>query len=228
MQQLKRWMGKLRGRFGARRYRMPQGRRGIRKLGHREYVGGLWDEMGELQFGFLVKQGLTPSDVLLDVGCGSLRGGVHFIQYLEPRNYLGMEKEEELLKLGVKAELGMETFQARRPELVVSGNFEFERFSKTPTYALAQSVFTHLTSDRIETCMKHLRAFVQPGCRFFATFFETDDPTEANPRHSHDHSMFRYSRREMLDFGERFRWEVRYIGEWGHPRGQIMVEYVAR
>jgi hypothetical protein len=32
----------------------------------------------------------------------------------------------------------------------------------------------------------------------------------------------------MLDFGERFGWEARSIGDWGHPRVQIMVEYVAR
>ena len=135
LEQLKHSAGKLRAKFRARRYRKPQGRRGIRKLGHREYVGGLWDEMGQLQFDFLVEQGLTPSDVLPDVGCGSLRGGVHFIRYLEPGNYLGMEKEEELLELRVNSELGIETFQARRPELVASGSFEFERFSKTPTFA---------------------------------------------------------------------------------------------
>jgi hypothetical protein len=121
MRQLRQSAGRLRARFRALRYRKPQGRRGIRKLGHREYVGGLWDEMGELQFDFLVEQGLMPSDVLLDVGCGSLRGGVHFIRYLEPGNYLGMEKEQELLQLGVKSELGMESLQARRPELLASG-----------------------------------------------------------------------------------------------------------
>jgi hypothetical protein len=76
--------------------------------------------------------------------------------------------------------------------------------------------------------MRNLRTSVQPGCRFFATFLETDDPVEANPRHSHDHNVFRYGRKVMLDFGECSGWEARYIGDWGHPRGQIMVEYVAR
>jgi hypothetical protein len=46
----------------------------IHDHGHRESVGGLWDEIGCPQLDFLVEQGLRPHDVLLDVACGSLRG----------------------------------------------------------------------------------------------------------------------------------------------------------
>lgn len=42
---------------------------------HRIAVGGMWDEIGKLQFEFMVKQGLKPHHKFLDIGCGSLRGG---------------------------------------------------------------------------------------------------------------------------------------------------------
>ena len=45
----------------------------IKKGKHRESVGGMWDEIGCLQFEFLKKQGLLPEHKFLDVGCGSLR-----------------------------------------------------------------------------------------------------------------------------------------------------------
>lgn len=54
-------------------------------------VGGLWQQMGQLQFDFLVRQGLKPEHRLLDIGCGTLRGGRHFIRYLNPGNYTGMD-----------------------------------------------------------------------------------------------------------------------------------------
>ena len=51
---------------------------------HREMVGGMWEEMGRLQLEFLQREGLTPEATLLDVGCGCLRAGVHFVRFLEP------------------------------------------------------------------------------------------------------------------------------------------------
>ncbi len=38
---------------------------------HREVIGGLWDEMGQLQLEFMRLHGLLPQHRLLDLGCGS-------------------------------------------------------------------------------------------------------------------------------------------------------------
>ena len=51
----------------------------MNQVWHREAVGGLWEEMRRLQFDFLANQGLKPDHKLLDIGCGSMRGGVHFV-----------------------------------------------------------------------------------------------------------------------------------------------------
>jgi hypothetical protein len=48
----------------------------IRAGVHRDLVGGLWEELGRLQFEFLVGAGLRPEMRLLDIGCGCPRGGV--------------------------------------------------------------------------------------------------------------------------------------------------------
>lgn len=63
-------------------------------------VGGMWKEIGRLQFDFLVAHGLAPSHLLLDMGCGTLRGGLHFIRYLEPGHYWGVDKGRDLLGRG--------------------------------------------------------------------------------------------------------------------------------
>ena len=80
----------------------PEQNAQMESLDHREYVGGLWEEIGRLQFKFLLRQGLAPSDCFLDIACGSLRGGVHFIDYLNPGNYLGIEKQRRLVELGIE------------------------------------------------------------------------------------------------------------------------------
>ena len=196
---------------------------GILVFGHRDYIGALWDEVGSLQFNFMVEQGLLPEHVLLDIACGSLRGGVRFIPYLDPGNYLGIEKERRLIRRGLQKELSLEVRASKRPEFVASGSFEFTRFSKTPDYAIAQSLFTHLPPAMIMDCLTKLRAFA-PSCRLFATFSESGSSV-ANPITPCDVIGFHYTQSEMAEFARETGWGFRYIGDWSHPRGQVMTEF---
>ena len=75
-------------------------RRSVSEGRHREIVGGLWDEIGRLQFEFLVANGLAPSSTLVDVGCGCLRGGIHFVSYLDDNLYFGIDSNLSLLDVG--------------------------------------------------------------------------------------------------------------------------------
>ena len=199
---------------------------GIVELGHREYVGGMWDAIGKLQFDFMLSRGLKPSHFFLDVGCGSLRGGIHFIRYLDPGHYLGVDKEPLLMQKGMEDELGLADHEERMPELLVLDRFQFHRLSQLPSFALAQSLFTHLTPDAIGLCMRSLRLHVRDGCRFFVTFFESEQIRD-NPEESHDQEVFFYTLEQMDLFGREHDWNPIYIGEWGHPRGQSMIEYRA-
>lgn len=209
---------RLRGRV------KPEGEEGIRQLGHRQYVGGMWEEIGQLQYDYILSQGLQPEHVLLDIACGSLRSGVHFINYLDPGNYQGMEKEAELIRLGVENELGAEINAAKKPEFVISDSFEFGKLSKQPDYALAQSLFTHLPPALIELCFAKLRQVIKAYGVFYATYHEVKKARK-NPDKPHAHGFFAYTRRQMEEFGINHGWQAEYIGDWGHPRHQVMVRY---
>lgn len=202
----------------------PEGSEGVERLGHREYVGGKWDEIGQLQFDFLVSNGLKPHHYLLDIACGSLRLGVKAIPYLERGHYLGIEKERSLIDLGIKQELGRELFEEKAPVLIADGAFDFTPFDDRPDFAIAQSLFTHLTPNLINLCFANLRPIVKPETRFFATYF-LGECGGRNPSVSHDHGYFAYSVQEMLEFGTANGFAADYIGNWNHPRGQVMVEY---
>jgi hypothetical protein len=195
--------------------------------GHRAYVGGLWELIGQHQFRFMVDQGLQPQHVLCDVACGSLRGGVHFIPYLEPGNYLGIDILQELIDVGIEREIGQKMVAIKNPEFVVSSKFEFNMFSKQPDFVIAHSLFTHLIPDDISLCLKNLRPIAKPGTRFFASFFEAVVPSKKNPKQSDPHLGFVYTKGEMAQFGSAHGWKPNYIGDWKHPRGQKIFEYVA-
>jgi len=199
---------------------------GAKNLYHREYVGGMWEEIGKLQFDFMIDNGLKTTDYLIDIACGSLRGGIHFIKFLDKGHYMGIDKEGAVITKGIEEELGPTLRQEKSPEFIVSDRFEFSKFSHVPTFALAQSLFTHLASDDIRLCLNNLRRFVKHECCLFATFFEGIN-TVRNPEKSRYERVFTYTRDEMKNLGVKTGWDPFYIGEWKHPREQVMMKYKA-
>ena len=65
---------------------------------------------------------------------------------------------------------------------------------------------------------------MRDGGLFYGTYFEVPVPRK-NPDTPHDHGYFAYTRGEMEAFGEQNGFEATYIGDWNHPRGQVVVEY---
>lgn len=197
---------------------------GIKLLGYKHFVGGLWDAVGRLQFEFLKSEGLSPEHWLLDIGCGPLRGGRFFIAYLESGHYIGLDKEKILVGEGLARELPRALLIDKKPQFVITEKFDFSLLPNAPDYAIAHSLFTHLSRQDIVTCLKNLRKHVI-RCRLYATFFEGD--SENNPAMSHSLNPFFYSQSEMKSFADESGWSFRYVGEWNHPRGQMMAEYRA-
>ena len=199
---------------------------------HRSFVGGMWDEMGRLQFDFMKEQGLRPDHHFIDVGCGSMRGGIHFIAYLDPGHYQGIDINASLIEAANK-ELASAGLLAREPRLLVNDKFEMHRFNQTFDYGIAISVFTHLPMNHIIRCLSEMRKVLKPEGEFFATFFEapsssfTDTITHApgGVVTNYDADPFHYSLKEVEFMAEAAGLTVRLIGEWNHPRNQKMLSF---
>ena len=64
-----------------------------------EAVGGAWEQVGQFQFHYLIAKGLRKDHKLLDIGCGTLRGGRYFIEYLDCGGYTGLDISPKALEL---------------------------------------------------------------------------------------------------------------------------------
>lgn len=199
----------------------------IRAQEHRAYVGGRWEEIGKLQLDFLVSQGLKPGLRLLDVGCGSLRGGVKFANYLDPGNYYGIDLNPHAIVAGYDHELDDEG-RERLPVANLRGTDRFDGdFGVSFDMAIAHSVFTHLSLNNIRLCMYRVSKVMKPGATFYATFFERPPgfPIDGHTRAQFtERNAFWYYRRDLRWASRQGRWSFRHIGNWGHPGGQRMIE----
>ncbi|MEH6948245.1 class I SAM-dependent methyltransferase [Bacillus sp. JJ634] len=203
----------------------------IKNGGHRSKIGGMWKEMGDLQFKFLKDQGLQPNHELLDVGCGSLRGGVNFIKYLNEGKYCGLDINASLIKAG-QVEIKKANLIEKRPMLLVNDSFQFELFKKKFDYAIAQSVFTHLPVNVIQRCLINIEKVLNPGGKLFATFFETENKfNDASVSQSDADGLFTYLDKDPYHYHislfeylvEGSSLHLEYIGDWKHPRKQKML-----
>lgn len=205
---------------------------------HRDIIGGLWDEMGQLQLDFLKGQGLKPEHRLLDVGCGSLRAGIHFVRYLDPARYYGLDVSQALLDAGYRNEITPLGLAARLPRanLLTVGDFNATSFGVPFDYAIAQSVFTHLPLNLVALALEETARVMKPGGTFFATFFRAPDDAHWSDRVTHQpggitttavSDPYHYRLADMRHAAGP-DWEPVYVGQWSHPRGQQMMAYRRR
>jgi SAM-dependent methyltransferase len=204
--------------------------------GHRRIVGGLWEEMGSLQLNQLIARGMVPGDRLLDVGCGSLRLGRLACAYLDPGHYWGTDISPDLVETGYQQEILSAGLQNRLPRtnLVIDAEFGFAGLPTSFDFIMAQSVFTHLSLNHMRLCFANLAGHLTGPCKaYFTIFMPVAGVRPAQPSAQKDGVVswsykdpFHY---EWDDIRHAFRglpWHLSLIGDWAHPRNQMLVEAV--
>lgn len=139
---------------------------------YRAYVGPpeRYDLMSALQFNVLTSLGLREDSYLLDIGCGSLRGGKLSIVYLLPGRYYGVEPEAWLVKEGIANELGESILKVKRPTFAHFDDFNFASLGRRFDYMMAQSIFTHASMAQIARCLQQAAAVLREEGVFVATY----------------------------------------------------------
>jgi cyclopropane fatty-acyl-phospholipid synthase-like methyltransferase len=158
----------------ARRRTLRVGRRLIGKTASRptnrhSLVGrsDLWAEKRRFQFEFLSSRGMRPEHRLLDIGCGTLRGGIPLIEYLETGHYAGIEARGETLDEGRKelAEAGLEH---KQPLLICAADPSQLQFENPIDIAWAFSVLIHMPDEVVNSYMALVARVLGDGGEFYA------------------------------------------------------------
>jgi len=202
----------------------------------RKRVGGNWDVIGPLQLEFLTAEGLAPHHAMLDVGCGTLRGGIHFVRYLDDGNYYGIDIAPEMLE-GGRRELELVGLGDRRCTLRTTDTFDAD-FGRPFDFSLALSVFTHVPLNSVVLCLTNLSEQLTPGGRFYATFFRCPNGPDrrapiqqpayegfSSAKTYCDRNNYHYSFEDFVFAAQGLPFTVEDLADWGHPRGQQMLRF---
>jgi SAM-dependent methyltransferase len=141
---------------------------------HRAWIGApeTYDLWAHMQFSLLTLMGLRQDHRVLDIGCGSLRGGKFLLLYLLPDRYFGIEPEQWAVEQGLEREVGQELTARTRPQFRFAADFPCESFGVTFDYIIATSVLSHASRAQVVQCMTRARLALAPGGMFLASFHE--------------------------------------------------------
>src|SRR5262245_16123858 len=109
----------------------------------------LWKMKRAFQLEFLQRMGLERGQTLLDLGCGTLRGGLPLIEFLDTGHYTGVDVRAEVLD-EARAELAEAGLAHKEPALLHARDLGELRLDARFDVIWAFSVLIHLDDAALE------------------------------------------------------------------------------
>jgi SAM-dependent methyltransferase len=180
-----------------------------------------WLKIGQMQFDYLVNHGLKPDMRMLEIGCGNLRAGRLFIDYLDAGNYYGTDISPDIL-LAAQRTITEYGLQRKLPYLTLVSDLRLEFLPDSHFDVVhAHSVFSHSPLRVIEECLAHVGRIMTPGGHFDFTF----DRTEGS-EHQVLREDFYYRTQTLIDLASRHGLQACFMADWedtGHEQSKIRV-----
>jgi SAM-dependent methyltransferase len=183
-----------------------------------------WLKLGQLQFDYLLGHGLQPGDRMLEIGCGNLRAGRLFIDYLDPGHYHGLDISPDILMAaqGTLVEFGL---QPKIPYLTLVSDLKLD-FLPAAWFTVihAHSVFSHSPIEVIEECLAHVGRVMTPDAIFDFTFDRTD-----GAEHHVLREDFYYRTETLIALAGRYGLHAELMKDWEElPHAQSKIRVTLR
>jgi SAM-dependent methyltransferase len=180
-----------------------------------------WLQVGQLQFDYATSHGLKPEMRMLEIGCGNLRAGRLFIDYLEPGSYYGIDISPDIL-IAAQDTVAEYDLRAKLPHLTLVRDLRLHFLpARSFDFVHAHSVFSHSPAEVIDECLAHVGRIMAPGGFFDFTF----DRTEGAEHHVLREDFY-YRTQTLIDLAAKHGLDAVLMDDWeqtGHPQSKIRV-----
>ncbi|MCR8577536.1 class I SAM-dependent methyltransferase [Streptomyces sp. Isolate_219] len=182
-----------------------------------------WLALGLMQFDYLLEHGLRGDHRMLDIGCGNLRAGRHFIAHLDPGHYYGIDISPDIL-VSAKQTLTEYGLQSKLPHLTITQDLTLDFLPDAHFDVVhAHSVFSHSPIAIIDECLGHVGRILAPGGFFDFTFDRTE-----GVEHQVLREDFYYRTETLIRLAEQHGLTARFMDDWEtRPHGQSKIRVTA-
>jgi cyclopropane fatty-acyl-phospholipid synthase-like methyltransferase len=111
----------------------------------------------------LLAYGIRPDDTVVDYGCGTLRLGALFIEYLEADRYIGLDIDRRILAAG-REQLAGDVVETKRPTLEVISQESLARVAaRSPRWVCSKGVLQHVPPEELDDYFASLSPLIHAG-----------------------------------------------------------------
>jgi SAM-dependent methyltransferase len=103
---------------------------------------------------------------VVDIGCGTLRGGIPIIERLSANNYVGIDIRSEV-EAEAHAELMHHKLSRKNPTLIFGRSLSEIHLARQFDVAWAFSVLFHLTDAHLRECFAFVQEHLKPNGVFY-------------------------------------------------------------
>jgi SAM-dependent methyltransferase len=182
----------------------------------RETDGGFWMREREFQIDFLKAHGLRPEMTLLDYGCGPVGAGRHFIDFLVPGRYVGVDISQQCIEVGWQTvkRFGLES---KKPELyhIPTGSLHMLN-GRTFDVIWAQGVVAHTPPEEVHLALSNMTRHVHPGGAVYFNFLHPYGNLHHEPQHK-DLKDWYYNIELFERAAAEFKMKLEIMDGWRHP-----------
>jgi len=140
-------------------------------------LDGKYGVSGASDFQKIVDFGLKPDDTCVDYGCGTLRVGIHTINYLGRGAYWGLDISDFLLEEGRKL-IGEPLWAEKQPHLrVISDESVAEAAAAKPALLFSGKVLIHVHPDELSQYLHNVLKIIGPSGQAIITGKWSDKET---------------------------------------------------
>ncbi|MER6944174.1 class I SAM-dependent methyltransferase [Nonomuraea sp. NPDC000554] len=182
-----------------------------------------WLALGRLQFDYMVEHGLKPEFRMLEIGCGNLRAGHLFIDYLNRGNYYGIDISPDIL-ISALDKVAEHDLQDKVPHLTSVRDLRFA-FLPDEYFDVvhAHSVFSHSPLYVIEECFANVGRILRRDGWFDFTFGRTD-----GKEHQVLREDFYYRTETLVALADRHHLNATFMDDWANLHKQSKIRITRR
>jgi SAM-dependent methyltransferase len=163
---------------------------------HHTQYGNCWG-LGKDYFNFL-KERIKKDDKILDFGCGTLRLGIHLIQFLNSGRYFGIDSDQESIDICEKYEIPLNDLNKKNATFAYNDEFILPDIKFDVIFAAA--VFIHLPKKSFEIFLENLK--FKKGSKLYLT---------------HNISCYKSNKKYFIE-----KYNLKLINSWKGLRGYFV------